>query len=241
MTIKTFFKASAGLAALLLSSGAALAECPVNMADSADGVYMSFDDFYVRYDRLADGSVIEDEVYLSDGTGFRVHSISGAFVMQSWDTLYGGIQQGTSETTTYAVGVENLPTLFPGQSWSGSTVREHENGATNVETVQVRMQPETSMLIGDCSLQAWPMEVTTTGSDGGVFIDRLTYLPSLGFAIYHGGADAGEPFTPEMPSALSTEPPLVDEQGNLIHNGLPPVVQSGNPTPAQPPAGGDNK
>ncbi|WP_370270192.1 MULTISPECIES: hypothetical protein [Rhodobacterales] len=244
MTIKTFFKTTLGLAALLLGSSAALAECPTGMGDTGDSVYMSFDDFYVRFDRLADGSVIEDEVYLTDGTGFRVHSVTGAFVLQSWDTRYGGIVQGSSETTTYAVGVDALPTLFPGQTWSGSTVRQHEDGTTNVETVAVQVDGEITLLIGDCSYQAWPMLVTTTGTDGAAFLDRLTYLPSLGFAIYHGGADAGEPFTPEQPMAISTEPPMLDNEGNLIFGGGMGQPMPGNPTPAAPPgapAPGGNK
>ena len=39
--------------AILSTGTAALAECPQNMADTGDGVYVSFTDFYVRYDRQA--------------------------------------------------------------------------------------------------------------------------------------------------------------------------------------------
>lgn len=223
------------LPALLLAGGAALAECPSTMADTGDGVFVSFPDFYVRYDRLADGSVLEEEVYYDDGSGFRVHSVSGAFVLESWTTQFGAIVTDTTETTTYAVGIENLPTLFPGQTWEGSTVRQHDDGTTNVETVHVLMQPESNVTIGACSYQSWPMQVTTTGSDGGAFIDRLTYLPSLGFAIYHGGADAHEAFSPDMPIGISTEPPLVSAEGTPMVTGPGAGALPGNPTPAAPP------
>jgi hypothetical protein len=216
--------------ALVSVGTAALAECPQSMSDTGDGVFVSFNDFYVRYDRLADGSVIEQEVYLEDGGGFRVHSISGAFVLQSWDTRHGALIGNTSEVTTYAVGVDNLPTLFPGQTWQGSTVRRHDDGTTNVETVDVLMEPETRMSLGTCSYASWPIRVTTTGEDGGAYVDRLTYLPSLGFAIYHGGADAGDSFVPDMPVAISTEPPMVNGDGVLVG------AAAGNPTPAPAPA-----
>jgi hypothetical protein len=216
--------------AFVFAGSAALADCPTSMADTGDGVFVSFQDFYVRYDRQADGSVIEQEVYLEDGGGFRVHSISGAFVLQSWDTRHGALVGNTSEVTTYAVGVDNLPTLFPGQTWQGSTVRRHDDGTTNVETIDVLMQPETTMTLGACSYASWPIRVTTTGEDGGAYVDRLTYLPSLGFAIYHGGADAGESFVPDIPVAISTEPPMVDGDGALTG------AAAGNPTPAPAPA-----
>lgn len=216
--------------AFVFAGSAALADCPTSMADTGDGVFVSFQDFYVRYDRQADGSVIEQEVYLEDGGGFRVHSISGAFVLQSWDTRHGALVGNTSEVTTYAVGVDNLPTLFPGQTWQGSTVRRHDDGTTNVETIDVLMQPEITMTLGACSYASWPIRVTTTGEDGGAYVDRLTYLPSLGFAIYHGGADAGESFVPDIPVAISTEPPMVDGDGALTG------AAAGNPTPAPAPA-----
>lgn len=223
------------VSALALMGGAALADCPVNMADTADGVFVSFSDFYVRYDRLADGSVLEQEVYYDDGSGFRVHSLSGAFVVRTWQTHFGAIVERSSEVTDYAVGTDNLPTLFPGQSWEGSTVRRHDDGTTNVETVAVAMDPESQVTIGSCTYQSWPMRVTTTGTDGGVFIDRLTYLPTLGFAIYHGGADQYEAFSPDMPIAISTEPPLVSADG-VPQVGGGGNVLPGNPTPATPPA-----
>lgn len=221
------------LAALSIGS-AALADCPQSMADTGDGVFVSFDNFYVRYDRLADGSVLEQEVYLEDGGGFRVHSISGAFVLQSWDTSHGAIVNNSSEVTSYAVGVENLPTLFPGLTWQGSTVRRHDDGTVNVETVDVLMEPESTITLGACSYPSWPIRVTTTGEDGGAFVDRLTYLPSLGFAIYHGGADAGELFVADTPLAISTEPPTVDENGRMIAVAGGGVI-AGNPTPAPAP------
>ena len=219
--------------ALVCAGSAALADCPQNMADTGDGVFVSFSDFYVRYDRQADGSVIEQEVYFDDGTGFRLHSVAGAFVLQSWETLYGSVVNNTAEVTTYAVGADNLPTLFPGLTWQGSTVRQHDDGTTNVETVDVLMEPERTMTIGGCSYQSWPMRVSTTGTDGGGFIDRLTYLPSLGLAIYHGGSDVGEAFTPDTPVSISTEPPQVSAEGTPMVTAAPPPV---NPTPANPPA-----
>lgn len=216
--------------AILCTGSAALADCPQGMADTGDGVFVSFNDFYVRYDRQADGSVLEQEVYLEDGGGFRVHSISGAFVLQSWDTRYGALIGNTSEVTTYAIGIENLPTLFPGLTWQGSTVRRHDDGTTNVETLDVLMEPEGTISLGACSYASWPIRVITTGDDGGAFVDRLTYLPSLGFAIYHGGADAGENFVPDNPVAISTQPPMVNDEGQLIGSA------AGNPTPAPAPA-----
>lgn len=184
----------------------------------------------MRYDRLTDGTVLEQEVYLEDGAGFRVHSQSGAFVLRSWDTRYGALVDNSSEVTEYAIGVENLPTLFPGQTWQGSTVRRHDNGSTEVETLDVLMEPEGTISMGACSYASWPIRVTTTGQDGVGFVDRLTYLPSLGFAIYQGGANAGEAFIPDMPVAISTEPPLVNADGALIGSA------AGNPTPAPAPA-----
>ncbi len=216
--------------ALFCAGTAALADCPTSMADTGDGVFVSFTDFYVRYDRLADGTVLEHEVYLEDGAGFRVHSQSGAFVLRSWDTHYGALVGNTSEVTEYAVGVENLPTLFPGQTWQGSTVRRHDDGSTNVETLDVVMEPEGTISLGACSYQSWPIRVTTTGDDGAGYVDRLTYLPSLGFAIYHGGADVGEGFVPDMPVAISTQPPTVNGDGTMIG------AAAGNPTPAPAPA-----
>lgn len=235
MTLNRLSRSLVLAPALLMAAGAALAECPATMSDTADGVYVSFPDFYVRYDRLADGSVLEQEVYQEDGTGFRVHSVSGAFVTTSWSTRYGAIVTGTTETTEYAVGLENLPTLFPGQTWQGSTVRQHDDGTTNVETVAVTVDPESTVTIGACSYQGWPMQVTTTGRDGGVFVDELTYLPTLGFAIYHGGADTTESFTPDMPTAISTNPPMVTEDGAPTATGPDADVLPGNPNPADPP------
>jgi len=235
MTPNRIFRFVALLPALLLAGGAVLAECPVDMSDSADGVYVSFADVFVRYDRLADGSVLEHEVSQADGLGFRVHSISGAFVLTTWSTRFGAIVTGTTETTDYAVGLEGLPTLFPGQTWEGSSLRQHDDGTTKVETVVVTMSPERSMIIGACRYQSWPMQVATTGNDGATFVDHLTYLPSLGFAIYHGGADANEAFTPEMPTRISTEPPVVTEDGEPVMTGAGAGVLPGNPAPAEPP------
>lgn len=221
--------------ACVCAASTALADCPQNMADTGDGVFVGFAEFYVRYDRQADGSVIEQEVYYDDGTGFRLHSIAGAFVLQSWETRYGAVVTNSAEVTDYAVGADNLPTLFPGLTWQGSTVRRHDDGTVNVETVDVLMEPERPITIGACSYQSWPMRVTTTGTDGGSFIDRLTYLPSLGFAIYHGGADTGEAFTPDTPLSISTEPVMVSAEGTPVAGGAT-AVTPGNPTPAAPPS-----
>ncbi len=231
----SLFKKPAGaLAALILSTGAALAECPTDMADTTDGVFVSFDGFYTRFDRLTDGSVIEEEVNTETGEGFRVHSISGAFVVRTWQTQYGALVQGQSEVTEYAVGVDNLPTLYPGQEWSGSTVRRHDDGTTNVETVAVRMDPEASVTIGACSYRSWPILVTTTGDDGNAFLDRLTYLPSLGFAIYHGGSYSDEAFTPDMPRDISTEPPAYIAAGDTDGPGTVDAVPTMPPSPVNP-------
>ncbi|WP_146636239.1 hypothetical protein [Nioella nitratireducens] len=232
MTIMPFTKTAPAFAVLILSAGAVLADCPSNMSDTADSIFVSFDGFYTRFDRQTDGSVIEEEINLETGEGFRVHSIAGAFVTHTWQTQYGALVQGQMEVTEYAVGVENLPTLYPGQTWSGSTVRRHDDGTTNVETVDVRMDPETSINIGACSYRSWPILVTTTDDDGGDFLDRLTYLPTLGFAIYHGGAYSDEAFTPDTPRDISTEPPSYI--AGAEDAALPPIP--GNPTPAQPPA-----
>jgi hypothetical protein len=220
--------------ALVLGAGAALAECPRSTADTADSIYVTFNDFHVRYDLLADGSVIEEEISFEDGTGFRVNSLRGAFVLQSWSTEYGLLLAETSEVTTWDVGAANLPVLAAGQTWSGNSVRVHDDGETNYETVTVAIDPARVMSIGPCTYDAWPMVVTTAAGGGALdFIDYLTYLPSLGIAIYHGGIEEGEQFTSDEPTSISTTPPVRGD-GTYLLPGAP--VNAGNPTPAQPPA-----
>ena len=229
--IKTF--STALLPALALGAGAALAECPRSMSDTADGIYVTFNDFHVRYDMLADGTVMEQETSFEDGTGFRVNSLRGAFVLRSWSTENGLLLANTSEVTTWEIGVANLPVLSAGQTWSGETVRLHDDGERNVETVTVAIDPAVVTSIGSCSYDAWPIVVTT--SAGGAtrdFIDYLTYLPSLGIAIYHGGLEEGEQFTRDEPTSISTEPPV---RGNGTYLLPDAPVNPANPTPAQPP------
>ena len=165
--------AAAVLPALALTTGAALAECPTSIADTTDSIYVTFNDFHIRYE------------------------------------------------------------LLSGQSWSGSTVRLHDDGARAVETVTVATQAARQTMIGTCAYESWPMVVTTSPDDGTAdYIDYLTYLPSLGIAIYHGGIQEGEQFTRDEPTSISTEPPLQGETGYLLDGAAP---MPGNPTPAAPP------
>ncbi|MGR3640665.1 hypothetical protein [Alterinioella nitratireducens] len=225
--------AAAVLPALALTTGAALAECPTSIADTTDSIYVTFNDFHVRYELLSDGTVMEEETNFDDGSGFRVNSLRGAYVLQSWSTQNGMIVPQTGEATTWAVGPVNLPVLSAGQSWSGSTVRLHDDGARAVETVTVATQAARQTMIGTCAYESWPMVVTTSPDDGTAdYIDYLTYLPSLGIAIYHGGIQEGEPFTRDEPTSISTEPPLQGETGYLLDGAAP---MPGNPTPAAPP------
>ena len=220
------------LPALALGAGAALAECPRSSAESADGIYVTFNEFHVRYDLLADGTVMEQETNFEDGTGFRVNSLRGAFVLQSWSTENGLLLPDSSEVTTWDVGAANLPVLAPGQIWSGNSVRVHDDGETNYETVTVAMEPARVMSIGPCSYDAWPMVVTTSDNRGGPdFIDYLSYLPSLGIAIYHGGTEEGAQFARDEPTSISTTPPLRGDGTYLLPDA---PVGAGTPTPAQP-------
>jgi len=232
--IKTLSTALLPAVALALGAGAAFAECPRSTADTRDSIYVTFDAFHVRYDMLADGTVMEEETSFDDGTGFRVNSLRGTFVLRSWSTESGLLLPDTSEVTTWAVGVANLPVMAPGQSWSGNTVRLHDDGERNVETVTVAVEAAREITIGACSYDAWPMVVTTAAVGGGVpdFIDYLTYLPSLGIAIYHGGFEEGEQFTRDEPTSISTTPPLRGDSTYLLP-GAP--TSPANPTPAQPP------
>jgi len=229
--IKTF--STAILPALALGAGAALAECPRSTADTRDSIYVTFNGFHVRYDMLADGTVMEEETSFDDGTGFRVNSLRGSFVLRSWSTENGLLLPDTSEVTTWEVGAANLPVMTAGQSWSGNTVRLHDGGERHVETVSVVVDAARAMTIGTCSYDAWPVVVTTTaGGNVPDFIDYLTYLPSLGIAIYHGGFEEGEQFTRDEPTSISTTPP-VRGSGTYLLPGAP--VNPANPTPAQPP------
>lgn len=229
--IKTF--STALLPALTLGAGAALAECPRSMADTADSIYVTFNDFHVRYELLADGTVMEEETSFEDGTGFRVNSLRGAYVLRSWSTENGLLLADTSEVTTWDIGVANLPVLTAGQTWSGNTVRLHDDGDRNVETVTIAIDQAEIMSIGACTYDAWPIVVTTSATGGGArdFIDYLTYLPSLGIAIYHGGLEEGEQFTRDEPTSISTTPPV---RGNSTYLLPDAPVDPANPTPAQP-------
>jgi hypothetical protein len=229
---KTF--TAALVPALALGAGAAFAECPRSTADTADGIYVTFNEFHVRYDLLADGTVIEQETSFEDGTGFRVNSLRGAYVLRSWSTENGLLVADTSEVTTWEVGAANLPVLMAGQTWSGNTVRLHDDGERNVETVTVAIDPARVMSIGSCTYDAWPIVVTTSAGGGALdFIDYLTYLPSLGIAIYHGGLEEGEQFNRDEPTSISTTPPVQGDGTYLLPDA---PVNVGNPTPAQPPA-----
>ena len=231
--IKTFATALAPALAVALGAGAALAECPGSTADTADSIYVTFNDFHVRYDLLGDGTVIEEESSFEGGTGFRVNSLRGAFVLRSWSTENGLLLPGTSERTTWEVGVANLPVLRAGQTWSGNTVRLHDDGERNVETVTVAMEPARVMSIGPCTYDAWPVVVTTAAGGGARdFIDYLTYLPSLGIALYHGGLEEGEQFARDEPTSISTTPPV---RGNGTYLLPDTPVAPANPVPAQPP------
>ncbi len=231
---------SVAMISALALAAPAFADCPVSMADAADGVHVTFTDFHVRFERQADGSVIEEEDYFSDGSGFRVHSMHGAYVLQSWDTMHGAVVNGTSEITEYSNGMSDLLLMGPGQSHVVQAVRTHDDGTVNVESIGVSVQPAITLTLGNCTMQAWPMIVTTTNSaDGGAFVDELTYLPNLGFAIYHGGASQGEAFTRDEPIGISTEPPFTDGNGSLSIE--PPLATPapGNPAPAPTPGGGN--
>lgn len=228
---KTFI--TAFLPVAVLAAGTAAADCPTSIADTADSVYVTFGNFHVRYELLADGTVIEEETNFDDGSGFRVNSLRGAYVLQSWSTQHGMLVPNTSEITTWAVGPVNLPVLSAGQTWSGSTVRAHDDGTRNVETVTVAVQQARPTTIGNCPFESWPMVVTTSPDDGAAdYIDYLTYLPTLGIAIYHGGIQEGEQFNRSEPTSISTDPPVQGESGYLLEGA--PVVP-GNPTPAAPP------
>ena len=221
--------------ALALGAGAALAECPRSTADTRDGVYVTFDGFHVRYELLGDGTVMEEETSFEDGTGFRVNSLRGAFVLRSWSTENGMLVPNTSELTTWEVGTNNLPVQSAGETWSGNTVRLHDDGERNVETVSVAIEPARVMTIGTCSYDAWPITVTTaaTGGNARDFIDYLTYLPSLGIAIYHGGLEEGEQFTPDEPTSISTTPPVRGDGTYLLPDA---PVNPSNPAPAPIPS-----
>lgn len=221
------------LPVLAFSAGAAMANCPQSAADATDSIYVTFSNFHVRYEAMNDGTVIEEEIYIEDGTGFRVNSLQGAFVFESWSTDRGLLIADTTETTTWSVGRAGLPVLHPGQTWSGQSVRTQYDGGQNVETVTVQVEAERITTIGDCTYQSWPMVVTTSAPATNDFIDYLTYLPSLGIGIYHGGAEAGEQFTREEPTSISTDPPVQGPDNTYY---LPGVsgAPGGPADPAQP-------
>ncbi len=220
----------------LTFASAVSANCPTSLADTADGVHVIFSDFHVRYDRQSDGMVIEEEFYSDSGDGVRFVSLHGAYVVESVDTRFGAIIAGSNETTEYLDGLSALPLLAPGQSWQGNTVRTHEGGDVNQETVMVDVAAAQTLSLGACSLSAWPVVVTTVNTAfNEVFVDELTYLPALGIAIYHGGAGQGEAFTRDEPVAISTEPPFMNENGQLLASAPPSAApQAPMPVPAAP-------
>ena len=232
--IKTF--AVIALPAFALAAGTAWADCPISTADTADGIFVTFADFHVRYDLQSDGTMIEEETYLEDGGGFRVRSLRGGYVMESWDTQYGMIVYNSGEVTRWGVGYENLPVLSPGQTWSDHTTRVREEGGEYLETVNVRVEAERAVTIGPCAYQAWPMVVVTSAPDSTTFTDYLTYLPALGIGIYHGGSENGEAFTRDEPTNISVMPPVQGANGQYTLPGArPAATPPTNPTPAAPP------
>jgi len=230
------FRLTITTGALALCASMATAQCPTGIADSDDGIYVSFGDFSVRYDLRADGSVEELETYHEDGAGYRFISRQGAFVFDSWEMDRGRIVAGTREQTLYADGADSLPQLSPGVSWTGSTVRLREDGDQNVETMNVSVMPATRIAIGGCSYGAWPMVVTTTGSDGLGFRDELTYLADLGFALYHGGAEMGHTLDRAEAVQIATAPPVAPSASEPGSSDLLPPPPQTQPAPQPVPA-----
>ncbi|MBF9032291.1 hypothetical protein HKCCE3408_17975 [Rhodobacterales bacterium HKCCE3408] len=224
----------AGTTALLaLWAGAAAADCPVSMADSAAGLYVEFDGYVVRYDRRPDGTVEELEFPGGDASGFRYISQHGIFVLESWESVSGRVIAGTHETITYAT---PLPaTITPNMSYESATHVFYGADAPVDEPVAMTTGAGSTIGFGDCSLSTIPVEMRT-GPVGQQDLSTFTYFPQLGFAVFTGGGAVGGQQDSFPILNISADPPELTEAagGTDLLPPPPPAAPPAAPPPAQP-------
>ncbi|MEM9754874.1 MAG: hypothetical protein AAF914_02715 [Pseudomonadota bacterium] len=187
------------------ASTAAWARCPVSLADAANGVYVDFGDFVVRYDRRDDGRVEELEFDTQEGTGYRYISQHGIFLVESQEMAFGYAGTGTFETITYDT--PPPPRIEPNLTYSTNITVRFGTEQPFREPLSIVVGPEQSQLIGACRLQTLSVNMRQ-GPPGNEFISQFMYFVDLGMAIYIGGGTPEESPSFGPPISIDTDPPM---------------------------------
>lgn len=187
-----------------LAAGAAAAECPSTYADAAEGVYVDFDGYVVRYDRQPDGTVEELEFDTVDEPGYRYLSHQGIFIFESWEVVFGVMQPDTVEVITYD---QPLPAqITPNLNFAAMSTVRYGNDAPFQEAVAISVGPQTTEQIGDCAMSTLSVQMRS-GPANDQYISNFTYFSALGFGIFTGGGGATETQDYFPATYIGTEPP----------------------------------
>lgn len=195
--------------AFCMMGGAATADCPTTFADAAQGVYIGFDGYVVRYSRFPDGTVEELELHGGDASDFRVVSHLGVFIHESAEMINGVLQPESNEVITYAQPLP--PQLSANMTFATTSTVAYANDAPFQEPLEITVGAPATEQIGDCTMASLPVQMRT-GFGQEQFVSNFIYFPALGFATFivgHGVNVVPDAFPPTY---IGTEPPSVTPQ-----------------------------
>lgn len=202
--IKTTACAFAALLATTFPVQAQTAPCPSGAA--VDGVYVSFADRVVRYERLSTGMTSELETAF-DGSfvfGYRTHPIG--LVATSWELVDGRIVEGSLETVE--IDGPPLPMPVAGVTWRGVDTSRFTDGTVDVSDTEITVGSAETLQIGPCGYAGLPITVSRVSrTDGMISQEAFGYLSDLGIVMYLGFGEGSDAISFDMPMAISDLPP----------------------------------
>ena len=204
---------SAVCMALVTQTATAQGACPSGLAN--DGVYVSYADRVVRYERLSTGLTAEFETAF-DGSfvyGYRTHPIG--LVETSWELQGGRIVAGSFETVQLEGAA--LPQPAPGMTWNGIETSRFTDGSVTTFQTSVLVEDMDVLEIGGCQYSGLPITVTRINqSDGVTSQDAFGYFPDLGVVMFLGFGDGIDNVSFDLPVAISDLPPNADGSGPVL-------------------------
>jgi len=192
------------LAALSLPLAAG-ADCPSDA--TGDGIYTTFTDLVVQHQVRPDGTILETETSLSDGTVWQYVVHPTGLLLESWELSAGLRVADSMETVTYSVAP---PQIAPNIQWSATETARFPDGSEIRYATEMEILSPVELAVEDCTYIGWPVNVRRRDLDvEDAWVEAQMYLPELKVVVYLGDADLGQRPAIEPPETISATRPAI--------------------------------
>lgn len=204
MTFSSSCRIGAVALALVLSGGAAFAQC-LTAADLGRGIVFGYDGGNVTtVRRLNDGTQEIVERYADGGNPIRFVAVHGIYFTQEFEI--DAANRPVPETRLdilFPVDPLGLPRPVPGGGWQGNTVNVFEDGYRRDEVTTIAFSAAPVRTISGCDYDSVRADLRYDWGDEGGLTLVYHYLPALDTAYVASSSFDGDTATEDHPVSLT--------------------------------------